>query len=378
MLNNLEFKKLLRRYQEGKCNSDEVSEVESWYYYLTVMSELPGQYIPSEEMKERIWSKIMSADQFDKRRRKIHQIAYGVAAAAILLILLTISFPRLFSREGAVRQQDPFVEQDGVLKLSDGRRYVLNQHPRKRVLADLPHVSISLSDSGYVNYRLKQSTVSGASIFFDPGLDVLSTPAERQCRMSLPDGSIAFLNAGSKLTFPSVFTAYVRQVELEGEGYFEVAKDSSRPFVVISGNQQVQVLGTHFNIRCYPHDAVRTTLLEGSVQVRVGTTGETVSLAAGEQTVLNGNSLVKSQANTAMEMAWTTGWFDFKGVLLRDALMQISQWYNVPLHHHIPELKIHAHLDRSLSLSENLSWLSKSSKMSIAFQDGMIQVEPSH
>src|SRR5207247_2369636 len=93
-------------------------------------------------------------------------------------------------------------------------------------------------------------------------------PGSNEAILTLADGSKVRLNAASSIKFPTVFSGKQRNVELKGEGYFEVAKNKAKPFIVSTGNQRVEVLGTHFNVNAYGDDGVtRTTLLEGSVQV---------------------------------------------------------------------------------------------------------------
>ena len=94
----------------------------------------------------------------------------------------------------------------------------------------------------------------------------VETPAGAKSLVTLEDGTRVWLNAKSKLTYPSRFVGGGREVELEGEGYFEVAKDRSRPFKVKTSELTVQVLGTVFNLKCYPEEgAIKATLVEGII-----------------------------------------------------------------------------------------------------------------
>ena len=94
----------------------------------------------------------------------------------------------------------------------------------------------------------------------------VETPSGAKSLITLVDGTKIWLNAESKLTYPSRFVDSKRVVTLEGEGYFEVAKDKYRPFEVKTSNLSIQVLGTVFNLKSYPEEGViETTLLEGSV-----------------------------------------------------------------------------------------------------------------
>src|SRR5690606_4392916 len=87
----------------------------------------------------------------------------------------------------------------------------------------------------------------------------------------LADGTKVWLNSASTLTFPTVFSRKERKVELTGEAYFEVTRNKAKPFFVKTLQNEVEVLGTHFNVMEYPEEGIsQTTLLEGSVKVRQG------------------------------------------------------------------------------------------------------------
>ena len=99
-------------------------------------------------------------------------------------------------------------------------------------------------------------------------MNTLYTPAGQRAQLILQDGTEVWLNAKSKLIYPARFTGEKRQVEVEGEAFFKVAKDPSRPFIVSTHDVDMKVLGTQFNVYSYPETGyVQTSLLEGSVCV---------------------------------------------------------------------------------------------------------------
>ena len=101
----------------------------------------------------------------------------------------------------------------------------------------------------------------------DPSLHTVFTPVGGEYKLTLSDGTRVWLNASSRIQFPAVFRSDRREVRVEGEVYFEVSKDSARPFLVRTGDVVVKVLGTSFNVRAYPGEEYKTTLVEGSVAV---------------------------------------------------------------------------------------------------------------
>jgi ferric-dicitrate binding protein FerR (iron transport regulator) len=110
--------------------------------------------------------------------------------------------------------------------------------------------------------------------------------------------------------------------------YFEVAHNAEKPFLVKSGSQIVEVLGTHFNINAYPDEnRIKTTLLEGSVAI--SSAGHRQKLKPGQQAVLSGQSLKISEADTDEAMAWKEGYFQFADADIKTVMRQISRWYDV-------------------------------------------------
>ncbi len=168
--------------------------------------------------------------------------------------------------------------------------------------------------------------------------NTLITPLGGQYKVVLPDGSRAWLNAGSSLRFPTTFSGTKRQVEMSGEVYFEVHPDKRRPFTVqlaekkVNGeNLEINVLGTHFNVSSYSDElTIRTTLLEGSVELTQGNASKIITPGQQAQ-VLRGKEKPEIQVrNVDAEsmVAWKEGRFEFNGNL-KDIMRQIARWYNV-------------------------------------------------
>lgn len=155
----------------------------------------------------------------------------------------------------------------------------------------------------------------------------ISTQAETRT-VQLPDETMVTLNRYSTLTYPKRFGEEQRQVELQGEAYFEVAKDTCRPFSVLAESVQVQVLGTHFNVEAYASDEeIKTTLLEGRVAVSTPGTGQTLTLAPNESAVYNKSKgrLVQTTApNAANEILWSQGILYFSQEPLQEIVRQLS------------------------------------------------------
>ncbi len=190
----------------------------------------------------------------------------------------------------------------------------------------------------------------------------LRTPRGGRYQVTLSDGTKVWLNADSKLSYPSRFVGDKRMVQLEGEAYFEVSKsDKGQAFIVKTDRQEIEVLGTHFNVMSYKDEAyVKTTLAEGSVKVL--SNGKSLMLSPGDQSVSDGHSLIKQKVELESYFAWIQNEFIFNETELRDALKMLSRWYdfetlydkNIPLTH------LYGTIDRSQSFAEVLKILETS------------------
>jgi ferric-dicitrate binding protein FerR (iron transport regulator) len=181
--------------------------------------------------------------------------------------------------------------------------------------------------------------------------------------MTLSDGSRIWLNAGSSITYPVTFVANERNVEISGEVYFEVAHNAAKPFRVRHGAMEVQVLGTHFNINAYEdEDAIRTTLLEGSVSVKsaIGNRQSAI-LKPGEQAVIASNSpfTIDHSPDLAQVMAWKNGLFSFTGADLTTVMRQLARWYNIQVKYEgqMPARKFSGEITHDLTLSQLMNGL---------------------
>jgi transmembrane sensor len=151
--------------------------------------------------------------------------------------------------------------------------------------------------------------------------------------VTLPDGTKVWLNADSKVGFPSQFSGKQRSVSLEGEAYFEVARDKLRPFIVKSKMQTTEVLGTHFNISAYKdREDVTTTLVEGSVWLKNfsvrGRVSEVV-LKPNQQAKLSESVFRVGNVVAEDAIAWKNGYFNFNDQKIQDIMQIIARWYDI-------------------------------------------------
>jgi transmembrane sensor len=230
--------------------------------------------------------------------------------------------------------------------------------------------------------QLKYNAIAGTD-HSKPSYNVLSTPRGGQYRLVLPDGSRVWLNAASAIRYPTAFNGKDREVEITGEAYFEIAKNASMPFRVLTVNHlgdtdpmTVNVLGTNFNVNAYAdEDATRTTLLEGLVKVTKG--NNTGLLQPGQQAQLKKNGAFSwiQDADVEAAVAWKNGVFEFGDEELPVILRQISRWYDVDVVYRgqVPTDRFTGRVSRNTSLSGVLKIL-KLSDIQVTVENNRIIV----
>lgn len=184
---------------------------------------------------------------------------------------------------------------------------------------------------------------TGIMNYLDPEQFVAQkTEKGQMAKISLSDGSVVWLNADSRLTYPATFKRGPRRVKLEGEAYFEVAHNKSRPFLIAAAGLNTKVMGTSFDIKAYPADKKEmVTVLTGIVEVsrswegeNNGERGKTVSLKPDEQLTydkLQGGFSKRVVANPADEIDWKEGGLVFNGTPMEEVILRLSRRYDLKL-----------------------------------------------
>ncbi|MBO9675741.1 MAG: FecR domain-containing protein [Sphingobacteriaceae bacterium] len=318
-------KKLLDKYLADNCTAEERAVVEDWYLQLPFQKEAP-EHALIESSKREVWNQLSPRG----KSLKLFTVKRMVIAASIVLCL---SFGLYFMVQ---RHAAPLTAKTelkdimpgkhrAVLTLADGTVVDLDDAKNGQI-ADQNGIVINKTKNGQLEYTIKEIPDAAAT-----GSNTIATPRGGQYQVNLPDGTKVWLNAATTLKYPYAFAKNERLVELNGEAYFEVYKDRSRPFKVKTSNQTVEVLGTHFNINAYSdEELVKTTLLEGAVKVSAAS--GTVNLKPGEQAQFNANKArlaVNQQVDLDKEMAWKNNIFSFDNDDLQTIMRQISRWYDL-------------------------------------------------
>ncbi len=248
--------------------------------------------------------------------------------AAVLIIIASVAYlwntqrrknPETAQTNPVPVQNDVLPGSDkAILTLSNGQKVVLDSTGQQTI--NDGNVAIN-NKNGVLTYEKSMVVV----------YNTMSTPKGGQYQVTLPDGTHVWLNAASSITYPTAFTGNTRAVSITGEAYFEVTKNKEKPFIVKLNDQEIKVLGTHFNVNAYAEEGVvRTTLLEGLVELR-GNKYKQV-LVPGEQAIVDnddGELQVTNQVNVQEIVAWKNGNFYFDNQNLKNILQDFSRWYDV-------------------------------------------------
>ncbi|WP_316794219.1 FecR family protein [Pedobacter frigoris] len=305
-----------------------------WEKFEEVASESDGIFQPGQG--EEMLNKLLQEHIYPSRKpqRKLELWMKIGLTAAIAVILFGVSLFYFSHKKELSAASDNIApgKTGATLTLADGRRIRLSDAVNGE-LANEAGVSIVKSKDGQLIYEVKGASESNR-------LNTLSTTNGETYQVRLPDGSMVWLNSASSISYTaSLLEKGKRIVRLQGEGYFEISKDASHPFIVKTSDQDVEVLGTHFNINAYEDEPfVKTTLLEGSVKVNKPDAYKRI-LKPGEQSASHGNGISVETVNAEYAVAWKDGFFRFNNKTLDMGLREIARWYNVQVTYKRPELK---------------------------------------
>ena len=380
-MDDQQVKQLIQKYIDGQTTAEETALLESWYLQQSTVFQRPDTDIIDKN--EHLMLKYLESRVTQKSTFRIWpRIAIASAIAFILIgaYFFRSTFTRTDSDSGELIAADITPGKEGAtLTLANGRKIYVNDALTGNIASE-SGVKISKTKDGQIIYEITGQEKGKLAY------NTLTTSRGEQIQVHLPDGSLVFLNAASSLKYPTSFSKSAkRSVSLTGEGYFEIAKVTSLegprqstkrvPFVVTTDKQEVEVLGTHFNINAYSDEkVVRTTLLEGSVRVSsVGSSSplrggmlkqpaSDVVLKPGQQSALDDREITMSDVDPGEAVAWQKGYFSFYDEDITSVMRKICRWYNVDVDYagQMPQVGFNARIDKFSSINDVLEILEKS------------------
>ncbi len=287
----------------------------------------------------RIWDKVQESLQQKVKRQHLFQL---IRYAAILILPLSVLLLFWLHQEKELPPMNVAVV--GVMDSTDMHKVYLVLEGGTKVDLSTPHVDTIRQDDGQLLavdtlgklvYNTVQEEVEELSYH------KIVVPRGGEYTVELNDGTRVRLNADSELRFPVKFVGNERKVFLKGEAYFEVERDTSRPFRVdVHGDAIIEVLGTEFNVNAYPENAeIFATLVLGKVRVADLQTDSTVVLLPNQQAALSGAGINVKEVNPEDFISWINGRFYFEKMPLEEILIQLGRWYDLQVFWANEELK---------------------------------------
>jgi len=382
-LSDDQLNSLFDKYLNNACTEEELDQ-------LFQLLEDPGQEARARAMlrkqlaqnqKQKGLRDEALKDMLDQRLKKIlYAIDDGVEerpgrsfgrnrwlryAAAVLVISSAAVMFIYFDREKGYKETastpvapipEPIIAggNKAILTLADGSTILLDS-VSEGLLALQGNTAVTKLSNGQLSYAAGKE--ESATVLYN----TMSTPRGGQYKITLPDGTGVWLNAVSSITYPTAFPEEERKVSISGEVYFEVTHNPRKPFRVEVNDMSIEVLGTHFNVNAYKdEEAIKTTLLEGSVRVTHGK--EKAVISPGKQATLTpSGNLSVTEANGDEVIAWKNGSFYFNRTTLPSLMRQLERWYDVEVAYSgsIPKLKFGGEIQRNLPLADVLEILEK-------------------
>ena len=331
---------LIQLYLTGDLSEEEKVKLEDWIHGDSSRKRLFDEICEERNVardlevyervnKESAWEKVVCRGNIKLQHSSRRLGWYRWVAAVMLPLLLcgTLWLSLREKKEVLVAKVTPEIEAGtahAVLLMGQGERIDLSMTSGDTVL-NKGDVRIRFDSSKSVTYE--QVVGTPAKVEYN----TIIVPRKGDYQLILADGSKVYLNSESRLRFPTHFEGKERRVYLEGEGYFKVAKDTTKPFVVETKEVDVRVLGTSFNVNAYASErAVRTTLVSGKVQVSNRTGKEVAVLNPGQQTVWQGGCFSTQEVDALAFTAWIDGKFYFEeGATLKKITEQLQRWYDL-------------------------------------------------
>ena len=307
-----------------------------------------------------------------KKYLKMFWIWSGSVAAILVGAFFSLNYlfnvPVTSPKSVTVFAADPN-EQRIVLELNDGKQFFLDDEPKKENKQVEKRRTLDYTNLAKTSVPVVKKMLQTHSIVI---------PRGETFKLILCDGTEVWLNANSKLVYPTAFIEKERTVFLEGEAYFKVTKDA-KPFIVKTDYLQTKVLGTEFNVKSYTAEDSHVTLISGKVQVRSHENARFVDLEPGKDAMLLSDGLFEvKEVNSEAYTYWKDGYFYFDELPLADIMKSIGRWYNVNVTFRNKEAmayRIHFMSNRQSGIEETIRLMNRLKKVTLTLCENTVYVD---
>ncbi|NLR78413.1 FecR family protein [Chitinophaga eiseniae] len=389
---NSQLNELVEKYTSNTCSREELEQL-----LLLVREANTDQ--PLEEALQLYWEKVKAENKqagidWDAKMRLLLEEVNAqtpmvhinrkfnwkrIAVAASLIMLLGLGYwalrPKQAPVKGALATKDIVapIKNRAMITLSNGEKVELDEQQDGTVIHQ-GNTTVVKTAGGKVIYAAAGSGTATSGLY-----NTLSNPrGSKVVEITLSDGSMAWLNAGSSITYPVAFSGGERRVQLSGEAYFEVVHDTRMPFKVSKNNMEVTVLGTHFNVNAYDDEsAIRVTLLEGAVRTALNNK-QAVVLKPGQQAQVINDIKVLKDVDVQKVVAWKQEMFSFHETNIKEVMRQVARWYDVDVEFRgdVSQVNFGGSISRKASLSELLKILEETNLVKFELTGRKLTVIP--
>lgn len=256
-------------------------------------------------------------------------IIYKLTGAAAVILAVFMCLGYLITHRSDNKQDNDKIPE--FVYSDKPQNIVLQRDNEEPVIIPSPQQNNTLPQYGGKSKNIITGTPGKEPVRTNGKLHVytLSIPRGQNYHMTLSDGTNVWLNTESKLRYPESFADSERIVELSGEAYFDVAKDSNRPFIVRSKYLTTKVTGTTFNMKVYNRQDANVTLAEGRVSVSIEGNDKAVTLLPGQNASLENDRFEITNCDVRHYTAWVEGYFYFDNAPLEEIMRELGRWYNI-------------------------------------------------
>lgn len=330
---NAEYiEQLVYKFNTGTISPEELKILTDWYnsHDDELVNIITQKNDTHNAVKSRMLNGLLAkinADTVNKPHKRFPLWRWVAATAAVFVLIAGVWF--MLQRKEPTTT--PVIASTTIEP--GGNKATLTLANGKTILLSSAQTGILAGND--IRYADGQPVDSASSANQYSGMLSLQTPRGGTYKITLPDGTEVWLNAASKITYPSKFEGPARIVKLEGEAYFQVktiydALQRKVPFRVLTSKQEVEVLGTQFNVNAYPEEtSVKTTLVEGKVAIK-NQQGR-VLLTPNQQAVTTSSSTKVKSVNVYNYVAWRDGKFSFDGKTFEETMDEIARWYDLKI-----------------------------------------------
>lgn len=385
-----EIARLIAKQISGELDDEELIRLENWRKEYPENERLFQEIRNEENIKANLhkrssfntdkgWEKVNERIQkyhFRKRLLSICRYAAMLALPIVIATLITYQIINENKNNKTIATTEHILpgSTKAILTLDNGEVVDLTTTAGEK-LKESDGTLIKI-DSATLNYKQGLNTTDGKIVY-----NKVSVPRGGEYKLVLSDGTKVHLNSMSSLRFPASFGSNKRQVELDGEAYFEVSK-TGQPFIVNANGMDVEVLGTTFNLSAYKGETRQTTLVSGSVRVRTSNGSSRVIKPSQQASIAPGGAQIEVRTvDTAFYTSWIHGKIKFKDQRLEHIMKTLSRWYDMDIVYADKEaknLRFGCYVNRYENISPLLELLRNTGSIKIETKGKTIRIYTNH